>query len=337
MADTPWETVADIAREHLLESSLWAGLSSFDAQKVPAEVAKNLRWSHRRTLLTNVRFRNQLLSAVATLNNVGCSPVLLKGAEFLLDGTFGLPSHRAMHDLDLLVRREDLGLAVRTLRRIGYEERWARTMQSYHELSLCKVGEPGLLDLHFELGERTVTKVLPTAEILMRSTERQESGVIYRSLAPNDLVLHRLLESELQDLNYVVAGISLRQLYTYKVVVQKLRGDVDWRLVGNRLSAAGLGRVQAAHAHLLRKLFAIQLGPEVSIAARAHYYRCLAGFGLRWPPDLERNLRFAFDPVYMRHRYPGDSLTAARLRHVRRLWHQRGHGVFQDAFHMRGR
>lgn len=337
-ADTPWEAVTNLSREHLLESSLWASMKESELREaIPAHLARDLVWAYRRTVVTNVRLRAQLLDAVAALNGEGIAPVLLKGAAYLLDGTFGRPSHRAMWDLDLLVDRSDLAVATGALRSIGYEEQPARTMDSDHERSFRKEGEAVLLDIHFELGELPVTSVFPTEEALTTSTERHEQGIRFRTLAPAQVMLHGVLHSELQDLNHAVGGIAVRQLYTYSVLAREFGDRVDWELVRVRLAASGLEGVHAAHSHLLRRLFGVESDPDATVAARAHYARCLVGFGLVWPPDVERNLRFAFDPVYMRRRYGGRSVTVARARHVRALWAERRQSVLHDVLTMRSR
>jgi hypothetical protein len=151
-------------------------------------------------------------------------------------------------------------------------------------------------------------------------------GISYRLLSPAHVLLHNVLHSELQDLNHAVGGIAVRQLHTFAAICRRLDGANDVDEVRERLAAHGLQRLHESHTHLVRRLFGLDAGPGPTFSARAHYARCLATFALGWPADVQRNLRFTFDPVYMRRRYGDGSLTRARLRHARSLWRGRRDG-----------
>src|SRR5439155_6543383 len=137
-------------------------------------------------------------------NERGVVPLLLKGAAFLLDGTFADPGARMMHDLDILVPRADLDGAIAALVTAGYALVPSPTMDSDHERSLQRATDAGAVDLHFELGEAPLTAVLPTIEALSEASERSLDGVTYRVLAPTHALLHNIVHSEVQDLNHAV-------------------------------------------------------------------------------------------------------------------------------------
>jgi hypothetical protein len=331
--------VVALAGQHLLEAALWVALRDAGLTAVLDEPdAERLHWAHRRNAIANARFRGQLLESIGVLNERGIVPLLLKGASFLLDGTFADPGARTMRDLDILVMKADLEAAMGALAGVGYRVVPTRTMESDHERSMRRDGDAGAIDLHFDLGEAPVVEVLPTAEALAEARTCTTDGISYRLLAPAHVLLHNVLHSELQDLNHAVGGIAVRQLHTFVAVHRRIDDRKGVDAVRERLAAHGLHRLHEAHAHLVRRLFGLDAGPGPTLSARAHYARCLATFALGWPADVHRNLRFAFDPVYMRRRYGDGSVTRARLRHARSLWRgRRDAGTRRDLFAEHGR
>jgi hypothetical protein len=193
-----------------------------------------------------------------------------------------------------------------------------------HALSFEAHGQPGPVDLHRALGVGPVLDVLPAIDVLRRSEERDVLGVPCRVPSPADALVHCIVHSELQDLNYRVGGIGLRQLYTFVLLRRKLAGPEVWTEVCDRMERAGLGRVHGAHAELVRRLFNLDSArPPSSASSQRHARRCMLLFATGPVADVHRNVLRAFDPPYMRDRYAGSPLWLARARHVGQLLRHR--------------
>ncbi|MGH2881162.1 MAG: hypothetical protein ACRDPA_00425, partial [Solirubrobacteraceae bacterium] len=89
------------------------------------------------------------------------------------------------------------------------------------------------------------------------------------------------------------------------------------------MHAHGLGRVLRDHLWLAHKLVGMDLPSctsEGGAHARIHEAQVLLGFGLVWPPELQRNVRLAFGRAYLDWKYEHDDrplkLAQARVRHA---------------------
>ena len=102
-------------------------------QPLPGDVRARLRHLYISNLLHNLRLKARLEEVVSLLNTKGVWPIPLKGVFWAehLHGDIGL---RPSSDIDLLVRRADLPLVMREVRRAGYEPLSQYPEKFIHEL-----------------------------------------------------------------------------------------------------------------------------------------------------------------------------------------------------------
>jgi hypothetical protein len=128
----------------------------------------------------------KVLSALAT-NNIGC--LVLKGAA-LAETVYQEPALRHCHDIDLLVRQEDMNRATEVLLSTGWV-RFKKKSDNTSENHRFK-HESGLpLELH-EYLFRIPYYFLPLDDLWARSQTRIIAGISSRILAPADNLLHIL-------------------------------------------------------------------------------------------------------------------------------------------------
>jgi hypothetical protein len=238
-----------------------------------------------------------------------------------------------MWDLDLLVPGDDLEAAVRQLEACGYRRWPPRAKASAHEIVVEREGDPGPIELHFELGDRTVTSALSTAEALGCATPHVRDDARLLLLSPTHAVVHNVVHAEAQDFDHAIGAIPVRQLHTFVTIARHHGAVIDWTEVRTRTD-----RLLEAHAELAHFLFGFDT-PGVSPGWRAlvHRWRCVATLSVPGAADAQRNLRFAFDAEYLRQRYGSGTTTSLRLRHARTLWRERGRAVLDDALVPRAR
>lgn len=161
-----WEALAGLAEEEELAPLLYAALQR--QTWAPVDVMQRLRAAYMRNASRNALLLAELEQALARLAAAGIPALALKGAALTarLYGNIGL---RPMVDLDLLVRREDMTMALATLEAAGYRRPHAEpstgvTLAFENEIVLRRADRIEVaLELHWSLFDSPYyQKQLPT-------------------------------------------------------------------------------------------------------------------------------------------------------------------------------
>lgn len=331
----PWATVAALAEELDVQAALWAAVRT-DTGRLPAQLADRLREFHRGNTLRNARLRNELREIIAALNGAGIEPLLIKGALRLVDGTLPQVGDRWMNDLDVLVPRGSAASATEALEGAGYEPGRVKPFSHPHEVLFVRPGGPAPIEVHVDLGEECVRRVLPRSEAWQRSTALAFGALRARAPSSTDQVLHNVLHSAVQDLNHAVGGLPLRQFVDLAGLVNAHADAIDWGMVERRMTGHGLRRVLRTHLWLAHRYAGL---PALDVpwwgGDRAHALRVRGQFALGWPADVQRNLRYAFGREYLdvlyAHGGRPESLALARVRHAARLLRGDATGAVRQA------
>lgn len=335
-APDAWPELLELANDLLVMPALYPVMR----RDPPAAVREQIREWQRGNTVRNLRFRRQLIEAVAALNEVGIEPLLFKGSLQLVDGTLAHPGDRLMVDLDLLIPGDLESDATRALTGIGYATDRERPFAQPYELSFSRRRTVGPLDVHTELGADPIPEVLPTSIALAHSTELAVGAGRARALSPTHQVLHNILHAAVQDFNHAVGGLPLRQLVTLAGLVEAHGPAVDWADIRQAMNEHGLGRALRDHLWLAHRFAGMPLPPgDWGWPARLHEARVVASFALVWPAHVQRNLRYAFGSAYLDSLYGhGDrplELAAARARHAAKLLRQGRRAAFDESIRPR--
>jgi hypothetical protein len=330
-----WVALVDLTDQHHLTAALRSALSHQPGTGVPEAVHQRLEIAYRQNFGRSMRIGAQLRGVVTVLNSAGVVPAPLKGALHVLEGTNAHPAERVMADIDLLVAPSAVGPALAALEQAGYRPRPARAYGGGHDTILFVPGQPVPVELHAEIGEPGLTDVLASADYLGGGSTVTRDGLTYRVADPAHVVLHNVLHAQIQDRNYEVFGLPLRQLHTLTAFVRAQDRAVDWSIVGSRMDRAGRTPVLEAYLDLARRFMAFPAGlsPRSTPVLRARRATCMlnAELGGR-PGHAMRNVRNAFAPGYLRDRYgPEHPLARLRAQHAVHLWRDRGMATISEA------
>ncbi|MFN2591977.1 MAG: nucleotidyltransferase family protein, partial [Candidatus Dormibacteria bacterium] len=275
------------------------------------------------------------LQVMRSLNGVGIEPLLMKGALYFFDGTLRDLGARFTGDLDVVVPRGRWEDSIQALRGAGYVPDPGKAYMHPHELPIVAMGTPSSVELHSALGSAGVARVLPVEEAWRSSRHFAVEGAHFRGLSATHAGLHNVLHGQVQDLNHAVFVIPLRQLHTL-LCLQRTKGtEIDWEAIGDRLRHHGLQGAYTGHIDLAGRLLGMRVPVPVGPGARGHSLIALAMFQLRWPADLNRNLRFALNAEYLDHLYAHghrlSPLLRARARHLYRALRAGGRTALADA------
>ena len=256
-----WSDTMTLADQLLVTPALWPIVDRW-ATQLPDAVAEHLRHAQRANTVRNLRLRTQLTDSVAALNGAGITPLLLKGARQLVDGSLPRLGERWLSDLDLAVAPERFDAARAALRAIGYGE-MPDPFEHPHELPMLRPGDSGPLELHVEIGSPPLPAMFPLAEVWRDSEPLAVGAGEARGLSLAHGVIHNVVHASVQDLNHAVGGLPLRQLVTLTGLVRARGPEFDFAGGGRALRRPRAERRTARYVWLAHRFAALPLPPPV--------------------------------------------------------------------------
>ena len=146
-----------------------------------------LRSAYLKEELRSNIFRRIFRDVLLSLANVGIPTIVLKGTA-LAETVYDSPELRHCHDIDLLIREQDLSRATELLRPLGFRKLNQRDEPDSEDSKMEH--DSGLpLELHSRLFQ-VLYYTVPLAEMWERSEKRVVAGVETQILSPADNLLH---------------------------------------------------------------------------------------------------------------------------------------------------
>ncbi len=271
-----WPDLVRAASSALVTTNLRAALMRQELSDIlPAEVRTYLEGVHDLNSARNTQLAAQLAAAAGQLNAAGITPLVMKGVANLLAGVYADTGTRAIGDIDLLVAEEQLDQAKAALEAAGF--RTLKDMrEDMHIPPMARPGDVAHIELHTRVHTGRVDALLGAAEMLAEATPGQAGDAQVLIPSPTHRVLHNIIHTQIQDANYMRAGVSLRQLCDL-VELRRVYGDaVDWTLVKDRLAAGGHGSALSHYVGWGERLLGQTRPPQVpyrrseAVAALCH-------------------------------------------------------------------
>ena len=155
-----WEALLAMAHRHGTASLMYLHLNSRWPQAVPENILEQLRTTYRETAQRNLVLAGRLCAIVEQFRSRGIPVISLKGPALGLS-VYGDLSLRVSHDLDILVRREDVSRAKALLQGQGFDLEYrmtarqeARYVRSNYHMPLNRDRDTTRLELHWALPRR---------------------------------------------------------------------------------------------------------------------------------------------------------------------------------------
>ncbi|WP_338244453.1 nucleotidyltransferase family protein [Aurantiacibacter hainanensis] len=250
-----WTAMIALANRTLVTPVLASTLAGHDC--IPEEVREFLDHIAARTRARNEAMRAQLEDAADALAQAGLQPVLLKGAQFLADGSQA-SGERLFADLDLLLPRSQEEQAVAALGRKGFT-RDSSSVSPEDGMNLKRESDAGGLDLHFRLralpGAPGYDELLPFT--VPATVGNSEVLALNHSAQAAVLIAH----DQIQERDYWCGLIDLRHMLDLHQMTQR-HGPLDIEAL-HRLFPTGASR-RALDTQLLTasRLFGMPLPPD---------------------------------------------------------------------------
>ncbi|MBX7496305.1 nucleotidyltransferase family protein [Qipengyuania sp. 6B39] len=257
-----WDSLLALANRTLTTPALAAALAG--RGDIPRDVTAFLATIAERARQRHAMMHGQLGVAVAALAAAGVTPILIKGAAFMADGS-RQPGDRICADLDLMIPFDGAEAAVAALEGLGYARRPSAAPPDVG-LNLARGSDAGGLDLHFclpslhrycgydDLAPRCRAIAVGEAQALLPSHSVQAAL----------LVAH----DEIQERGYWRGSIDLRHLHDIAASVA-VHGPLDAEAMQALFPDRQGRRILASCLLTLETVFAIALPSGLQAAPRA--------------------------------------------------------------------
>jgi len=265
-----WLRLADEATRHHLRGITYRRLADSPlAADVPAAVQEQLRPFYVATATRNaIHFRqiSQLVTALAARD----IPVMLLKGIHLARFVYAEPGLRSMHDVDLMVPRDQLAEAEQVFLASGYgplprPDLVARCAWSNHLAKLEKPGGP-VVELHWSIERPTSPFRVDLDGLWQRSRGGTLDGAAVRLLAPEDLLLHLSLHL---SYHHRFERAALKGLVDIATVIAVHGHELDWAALAARATAWGASGYLYTSLRLARQVTAAPV-PAEFLAALPH-------------------------------------------------------------------
>ncbi len=319
--------LVDTIRRHQLTSLLWTTIPEDQLRiRLPGGAVTAFRdWLAKRRSSPRDHL-DTLAEAGAALQRDGIECMLLKGAYFS-HRLYGGLGRRPQYDVDLLVRRHEFRRASRTLRGLGYDERW----RDLHSVTWQR--DTAQIDLHSCFRNAPAYRL--DEERIWRDRLAYTIGDVSFTTPSDDDTLVLLALSLFQDVG--LGSAKLKQLVDACLLVAAIDGQTDWQrflarrepertlviaanvlaLVVDVLDAApNMARLAAALAPLRGRMvistpeqaLALTFAERGATANKAWFFQLYPGSVARyWLWLLPRKL-----PLYLRGRTPAGAPSSMR-------------------------
>ncbi|WGF89124.1 nucleotidyltransferase family protein [Marinivivus vitaminiproducens] len=241
--DLDWSKVLAAADRGLALPAVAAAVEDLGvADAVPDDYRALLAYVRGANRARNERLRASMAQAVRALNRAGIEPLLLKGANRLVDDLYPDLGWRLMGDLDLLVPPDSEQEAFRTLRAIGYEPVAERADDHQHLPDLVHAETGVMVELHRDMMPARLRSLVSTDEVCRAASRTSIDGALVQTPRLPDQLLHLIVHDQLSHDGLLAGRASLRALLEARLLVARLVPD---QVAGVRQSLAKQGRDRA--------------------------------------------------------------------------------------------
>jgi hypothetical protein len=260
-----WAELLRLARHHRLTPLLFRSLGSLPNAGVPTEVLDALRHEFVVTATHGLHLAGSLRDTLALLEEHGIRALPYKG-PVLAQQLYGDVAFRQMTDLDVLVRRADVPLALELLAGYGYRSPYNPTprqvralLRSDNNYPLQSDGTRPSLELHWAFAVRHPMEALDLDELLGGLGSVRLAGREMPAFGADDLLL---------VLCFHGARHMWERLAWLADVAELVRaGGIDWERVAARAERFSSRRALLVGLHLAHRL--LDAPVPVSVLERA--------------------------------------------------------------------
>ena len=189
-----WQRVSHMASVQAVMPLVYRYLTSELEGALPPDATSGLRRAFYGNSVRSLHLARELVRLTALLERGGVETLALKGPALAM-AAYGAVTMRQFNDLDLLVRKSEVGRAAEILRAAGYAPRPGYGLADVdrpggYEIAMARAGALTDIDLHWRLIPPYFPLALDGEELWRRAVRIEIEGSPVRTLAPADHLLY---------------------------------------------------------------------------------------------------------------------------------------------------
>lgn len=234
LSPADWEILADRALRFKVEGLFYRAIKSpdFPAQLIPDDIRKRLRKAYRDLATKNTSLFIDAAKVLRSLAEKQMPVIALKGLA-LVKTVYGDIALRPMHDMDLLVKEEDLVRAGRNLLDLGYQQEfpaWESMVKTYHHLPPFTNKNGTIVELHWNIVTPDSPIHVDVEGLWARACFIEVDHVVVRIFSLEDLFLHLCIHACF----HLQTGIDLVPFIDLAGLMESPTENIDWQIVIQR-------------------------------------------------------------------------------------------------------
>ncbi|MCL6583170.1 MAG: nucleotidyltransferase family protein [bacterium] len=230
LSPSAWERIIRQAIRYSVAPLLYHRLkvSGLEAL-IPRDAARKLRDSYLANAIKNLHLYQELSTIIQTFHERGLAAIVLKGAH-LAKIVYGNSALRYMCDLDLLVRKEELPLAISSLSDKGYHpikpfDIEEVCTQKHHLPTFIKKDQLVYqIELHWHIEPPTDPFTVNLEGLWQRAQKATINNLPILVLSPEDLILHLCMHTV-----HHILDLGLRPLCDLSETIRHYQAEIDWK------------------------------------------------------------------------------------------------------------
>lgn len=261
-----WEAVLRLAEQHGTCLLLYQNLSHF-ADVVPSSVLASLRQRYERNVHKSLFLTRELIRILDCLNGLGIEVMPYKGVV-LSDTYYGDMALRQSGDMDLFVRRRDVGRIKDAVRNLGYTPRLAipeaaeqRYITSGYECTFDSPAGRNLLEVQWALQPRFYAVDFDMDGLFERAVTASLAGYAVKTPSPCDLLLVLSVHAAKHVWGRLIWLCDIAQILK--------QANLNWSWIKAQARELGIERILNITLRLTNRFLALPIPAPVEEAVRA--------------------------------------------------------------------
>ena len=236
-----WEDFVATASAHQLAGVFHHAIETFGlGAALPAGIVEYFDGIATLCRQRNDGVRREAIELAELLNEIGVSPIFLKGGGHLLCDLYPDRAMRVMVDLDVLVPPDSVAACATRLAEAGFETLSDyRDPKSHQHAPLGRPGAAASVELHHEVLAFPYGRIL-TADDARREAEAIDIGGPRAAiLSLPHRIVHNIAHAQLMDHAYVYGVLRPRELFDFVLLAHAMGSEPDWAPIESRLDTHG--------------------------------------------------------------------------------------------------
>lgn len=234
--DFSWELVVFNASNQYVLPAFYIQLKNAGLHtEMPEELRQHIEEITELNRKRNREIINQVNVISGLLNKNGIELVFLKGTAHLLLELYTDPAERMIGDIDILVKDNEIIRTAELIKTLGFKPHEEYNAALHYEMkhypSMVNPVYPAAIEIHREVLNSPYDKKFAAEKIINQKQKINKTSEIFVP-GKRELIIHNMLNSQINDRNYANARVLLRQSYDLFLLAEKENPDVIFEEFG---------------------------------------------------------------------------------------------------------